>query len=149
MKQSDVAVATGRTRTQTQAIGILYVDDDPGDRLLMEKALEAAELSTSLAVARDGVEALHRLRSETAWPNQLPDLILLDLNMPRMDGREFLKEIKADERLKTIPVFVFTTSDAERDVRTCRQLGAQQFLKKPLDWEEFSRVARSMLEKWW
>jgi CheY-like chemotaxis protein len=116
---------------------VLLVEDDPGDVLMVTEALERSENPPLLYVAGDGQEALDILNQEDT---ERPDLILLDLNMPRMDGREALAALKADERLRAIPVVVFTTSDAEADVLASYQRHANAYVTKPLDLEALESV---------
>ena len=132
-----------------QPLDILLVEDDEGDVLLTKKALGSAELAKSMRVAKDGVEAMAILRKDGEYADSTrPDLILLDLNMPRMDGRETLAQIKQDEQLRTIPVVVFTTSDSDRDVLTSYELQASCFITKPADLEEFTRVVQALKDFW-
>ncbi|MCA9264019.1 MAG: response regulator [Planctomycetales bacterium] len=128
---------------------MLLVEDDPGDVLLTQKALRTGKVLNSLSVVRDGVEALAFLRREGAYADvPRPDLILLDLNMPRKDGRETLAEIKADDDLKSIPVVVLTTSDAGQDIVASYGLQASCFVTKPVDLEQFANVVRTLKEFW-
>ena len=130
-------------------INVLLVEDDPGDILLTQKALQNGKIYNSLNIARDGVEALKFLRREKPFPDApRPDLILLDLNMPRKDGRETLSEIKADENLKNIPVVILTTSEADQDIARSYDLQASCFVTKPVDLEQFTTVVRSIRDFW-
>jgi chemotaxis family two-component system response regulator Rcp1 len=130
-------------------IDILLVEDDPSDVLLTRRGLEASKLYNSLSVAKDGVEALQFLRKEDPFGDAIrPDLILLDLNMPRMDGRELLQELKADESLKLIPVVVLTTSDAEKDIVESYELQASCYVTKPVKLDEFSNVISQVQDFW-
>jgi CheY-like chemotaxis protein len=130
-------------------IEILLVEDSPGDVRLTREALSEAKVSNNLAVARDGVEALEYLRREGPHADAArPDIILLDLNMPRMDGRELLEHIKADASLAAIPVVVLTTSKAEEDIMRSYQLHANCYITKPVDLEQFLKVVRSIEEFW-
>lgn len=127
-------------------INILLVEDDEGDILLTKKAL--ADFP-SLSVVRDGVEALAYLRREGDFRGApRPDLILLDLNMPRMDGRETLAQIKQDELLRAIPVVILTTSNSDRDVQQSYELQAACFITKPADAREFAAAVQSVLGFW-
>jgi CheY-like chemotaxis protein len=122
-------------------IKVLLVEDDPGDALLVREALADDERIDEISVASDGVFALERL-NDSELP--LPDLILLDLNLPRMDGRELLAEIKREPRFAPIPVVVLTTSDAERDVLRSYELHANAFVTKPRDLNRFLSVVREI-----
>ena len=135
--------------SQAKPVDILLVDDDEGDVLLTQKALKKGKISNSLSVARDGVEALQFLRNEGEFKDApRPDMILLDLNMPRMDGRETLAEIKKDPELKTIPVIVLTTSDADQDIVKSYDLQASCYVTKPVDLAQFTRVVQTLQEFW-
>lgn len=130
-------------------IEILLVEDNPGDVRLTIEGLNEGKVRNNLHVARDGVEALAFLRRQGAFNNvPRPDLILLDLNLPRMDGREVLAEVKADPALKTIPVVVLTTSRAEQDVLQSYELQANCYITKPVDLEQFITVVRSIEDFW-
>jgi len=124
------------------SIEVLLVEDDPGDVLMVREALSDQGLSRLTSV-RDGVDALRFLRKEDEFSNvERPDLILLDLNLPRKDGREVLAEVKGDEDLCSIPVVVLTTSRAEEDVMSSYQLHANAYVTKPVDFEQFIDVTR-------
>jgi len=130
-------------------IEILLVEDNPGDARLTREALRDAKVRNNLHVAADGVEALAFLRREgkhAAVPK--PDLILLDLNLPKKDGREVLDEIKRDDRLRHIPVVILTTSQAERDIAESYRLRANAYVTKPVDLEQFLKVVRSIEHFW-
>ena len=130
-------------------IEILLVEDNPGDARLTIEGFKDARVKNNITVVEDGVEAMAYLRREGQYANVgLPDLILLDLNMPRKDGREVLAEIKADETLKRIPVLVFTVSSSEKDILTAYNLQANAFITKPIDLDEFITVVRSLEEFW-
>jgi CheY-like chemotaxis protein len=132
--------------TNPTAIEILLVEDDPGDVLLTREAF-AAKIDNTLHVVNDGVEAIAFLRKEGRYAGTpVPDLILLDLNLPRMDGREVLATIKADDMLRLIPVVVLTTSDAEEDVVSSYSLYANAYVSKPVDFERFIDVVRQIDE---
>ena len=128
------------------AVEVLLVDDDAGDVRLTLELLAAAKVRNHIRVARDGLEALEVLRSPTGGPR--PDLILLDLNMPRMDGHEFLREVKADPALRDIPVVIMTTSDRDRVLLERYQLSAAAYVTKPVGLERFSEVVRSISDFW-
>lgn len=133
----------------TKAIEILLVEDDPGDIDLIEEALEDAKLQINLNSVRDGVEALAYLRREGNYAQSIsPDLILLDLNLPRRDGREVLQDIKGDNYFKRIPVVVLTTSDAEDDILKSYNLGANCYVSKPLGMQDFIKIVES-IENFW
>ena len=135
--------------SEPQPIRILLVEDSPGDVNLTREALRRARVSNELDVVGDGVEALQFLRAEAPYDAAVrPDLILLDLNLPRMDGREVLEAIKGDPDLKHIPVIVLTTSTAEADVLASYQLHANAFVSKPVALEEFLRTLQG-LEGFW
>ena len=128
-------------------IDILLVEDNPADVRLTQEAFKDARVPNRLHVARDGVEALSMLRDTTgAVPR--PDLILLDLNLPRKDGREVLQDIKQDEALRHIPVVILSTSQAEQDIARSYRLGANAFVTKPVDIDHFFQVIQS-LERFW
>jgi chemotaxis family two-component system response regulator Rcp1 len=126
-------------------IEILLVEDNPGDVRLTVEGLKEGKVHNRLQVARDGVEAMEYLHDPA---NSRPDLILLDLNLPRKDGREVLLEIKSDPRLKTIPIVVLTTSRAEQDVLRSYELQANCYITKPVDLEQFMTVVRSIEDFW-
>ena len=122
---------------------VLLVEDDPGDALMVREALESYAPETDIAAVVDGVDALRYLRQEDEFADtSRPDLVLLDLNMPRKDGREVLAEIKADRDLCTIPVVVLTTSSATQDIRHSYELHANAYVTKPSDFDEFTTVVR-------
>lgn len=130
-------------------IEILLVEDNPGDVRLTIEALKEGKVRNRLSVARDGVEALAFLRRQGAYADAArPDLILLDLNLPRKDGREVLAEIKVDPNLRRIPVVVLTTSKAEEDVLRTYDLHANCYIAKPVDLEQFISVVRSIDDFW-
>lgn len=128
---------------------VLLVEDDPGDIELTRSALKQNKLKISLSVAEDGEQALDFLRRKGKYANApRPDLILLDLNMPRKDGREVLAEIKKDESLKTIPVVVLTTSNADTDVIKSYELGCNCYATKPVGFKEFCGIIKEIEEFW-
>ncbi|MEG3634262.1 response regulator [Micromonospora palythoicola] len=128
-------------------IEVLLVEDDPGDVLMTQEAFEEHKLRNRLNVVSDGAEALAYLRREGQYADvELPDLILLDLNLPRRDGREVLEEIKRDEQLRRIPVVVLTTSQADEDILRSYQLHANAYVTKPVDFEQFISVVRQIDE---
>ncbi|HEX4167258.1 MAG TPA: response regulator [Bryobacteraceae bacterium] len=128
---------------------ILLVEDNPGDVLLTQEAFKEGSYFPSLSVVEDGEEALDFLRQSGRYASSTrPDLILLDLNLPRKDGRELLAEVKDDPDLCQIPVIVLTTSDAEQDIRRAYKLHANCYLTKPLEMENFVRKIRSVEDFW-
>jgi CheY-like chemotaxis protein len=130
-------------------IEILMVEDSPSDALLAREALAHGKLCHNLHLVEDGVEALAFLRREGRYTNALrPHLILLDLNLPRKDGREVLAEIKADVDLRMIPVAVLTTSQAEEDILKTYGLYANCYIVKPVDFERFIQVIRAIEHFW-
>jgi chemotaxis family two-component system response regulator Rcp1 len=133
----------------SRTIEILLVEDNPGDARLTLEAFKEGKVLNNLTVMKDGVEALAYLRRQGAYAAaKVPDLILLDLNLPRMSGREVLMEIKGDERLKTIPVVVLTTSADEQDVARAYNQHANCYITKPVDLEQFLRVVHSIEDFW-
>jgi CheY-like chemotaxis protein len=132
-----------------KAVDILLVEDDPADVELTKESLADSKIAIRLQVVGDGVEALAFLRQEGKHAGApRPDLILLDLNLPRMDGRTLLTEIRADDGLKSIPVVVLTTSQAEADIVKSYRLGANCYITKPVGLAEFARVVNSIEEFW-
>jgi chemotaxis family two-component system response regulator Rcp1 len=130
-------------------IEILLVEDNAADVRLTEEALKEGKVRNNLHVARDGMEALEFLRRQGPHKSATrPDLILLDLNLPRRDGREVLAEIKDDDELKTIPVVVLTTSSAEADILKSYKLHANCYITKPVDLEQFVQVVKSIDDFW-
>ena len=130
-------------------IEILLVEDNPGDARLTKEALAEGKVLNHMSVVEDGVFALAYLRKEGQFANaRRPDIILLDLNLPRMDGRELLAIIKVEPDLKRIPVVVLTTSKAEEDIFKSYDLHANCFITKPVDLEQFINVVRSIEEFW-
>jgi len=128
---------------------VLLVEDSPGDVRLTQEAFRDANSSIRLHVAADGVEAMAFLRNEgTHADAPRPDIILLDLNLPKMDGREVLAHIKEDENLKTIPIVILTTSEAEADILKSYQLRANCYLSKPVQLDEFERLVKSINDFW-
>jgi len=135
-----------------RSITILLADDDADDRMMASDALEESRLANDLRCVEDGEELmdyLHR-RGKFASPNDAPrpGLILLDLNMPRKDGREALKEIKADPELRSIPVIVLTTSKAEEDIYRTYDLGVNSFITKPVNFESLVAVMKALGKYW-
>lgn len=132
-----------------EPVDILLVEDNPGDVRLTREALEEGKVLNNLNVARDGVEAMAFLRRQGRYAEaRRPQLILLDLNLPRKDGREVLAEIKGDGSLKRIPVVVLTTSGAEQDVFDSYDLQANCYITKPIELDLFLETVRGMGEFW-
>lgn len=130
-----------------ELVSVLLVDDDPGDVMLVREAFADNKVGNGLSVVSDGVEAMEFLRREGSYADApRPDLMLLDLNLPRKNGREVLAEIKSDPALTTIPVVVLTTSEAEEDVLRSYQLHANAFITKPVDFERFSTIVHQIDE---
>ncbi|MGH3585453.1 MAG: response regulator [Pseudonocardia sp.] len=130
---------------QQAGIEVLLVEDDPGDVLMTREAFEEHKVANRLSVVSDGVSAMEFLRKEGEHAQApTPDLILLDLNLPRMDGREVLAAVKDDPRLKHIPVVVLTTSEAEEDVLRSYSLHANAYVTKPVDFDRFIQVVREI-----
>ncbi|WP_217639340.1 response regulator [Salinihabitans flavidus] len=128
---------------------VLLVEDSPGDVRLTQEAFREANIAIKLHVAEDGVEAMEFLRREGVHADApRPDLILLDLNLPRMDGREVLALIKADDKLKSIPTVILTTSEAEADIVKSYHLQANCYLSKPVELEVFEGLVKSINEFW-
>jgi CheY-like chemotaxis protein len=128
-----------------RAIEILPVEDSPSDAELTVEALRDAKMRNKLSIVEDGVQAMQFLRRQGQYENaSRPDLILLDLNLPRKDGREVLAEIKADKTLATIPVVVLTTSTSEQDVLRSLQLQANSYITKPVEFMRFLTVVREI-----
>ena len=128
---------------------ILLVEDNPGDIRLTQEALKEGEIPNVLHVVKDGVEAMEFLRKKDKYAQMpTPDIILLDLNLPRKDGREVLADIKTDENLKMIPVIVLTTSDTDQDIIRSYKLHANCFITKPVDLELFIFIIRQ-IETFW
>jgi CheY-like chemotaxis protein len=132
-------------KTPGQPIEVLLVEDDPGDVLLIREAFEFNKVHNNLNVVSDGEQAIEYLRRRGEWGNALrPDLVLLDLNLPRKDGREVLAEVKGDPELRAIPIVVLTTSEAEEDVLKSYQLHANAYVTKPVDFERFVSIVRQI-----
>ncbi|MCP3872132.1 MAG: response regulator [Desulfobacteraceae bacterium] len=133
----------------SRSIEVLLIEDSPGDVRLTKEALKEGKFLNNLHVVNDGVEAMNFLRKEGEYQTSpTPDLILLDLNMPKKDGREVLSEIKADTNLKTIPVVVLTTSSAEEDILKSYNLHANCYITKPVDFDQFITVVKSINAFW-
>jgi CheY-like chemotaxis protein len=129
------------------ALGVLLVEDDPGDVVIAREALSAAGLDTRLDVVNDGIEAMDYLRRKGDYAEaERPDLILLDLNLPRMSGHEVLAAVKSDPKLRRIPVVVLTTSASDADVTRSYDLHANVYVSKPVDFHDFAAVVKQIDE---
>ena len=130
-------------------VDFLLVEDNPGDVRLTQEALRDAKIRNRVSVVEDGVEALAFLRRQGRYAEMpRPDVILLDLNLPRKDGREVLAEIKADPDLRRIPVVILTTSEAEEDILRAYNLNANCYVTKPVDFQQFVKVIHSIEDFW-
>jgi CheY-like chemotaxis protein len=126
-------------------IDVLLVEDDPGDVLMTQEAFKDYKVANSLHVVTNGEDAIAYLRREGPFADApVPDLVLLDLNLPRRDGREVLREVKNDRELRRIPIVVLTTSDAEEDVLASYDLHANAYVRKPVDFEQFLKAVRAI-----
>jgi len=136
--------------TQPDSFRILLIEDEPADAHLVRQALKGSEIDCTLQHVVDGIKAMQFLRQqvETEGKPGLPNLILLDLNMPRMNGREFLAAVKADSRFAAIPVVVLSTSTVERDVAQAFHLGAAGYIAKPVDMEDFFSSIHQLCRYW-
>lgn len=135
--------------SEFKEVEVLLVEDNPGDVRLTLEALKEAKMHNRVSVVQDGMEAMDFLRKRGKFADATrPDLILLDLNLPRKNGREVLAEIKADESLKCIPVVVLTTSEAEQDILKAYKLHANCYVTKPVDLDQFIKVVQS-IENFW
>jgi chemotaxis family two-component system response regulator Rcp1 len=132
-----------------RSVEILLVEDNPGDVRLTQEALRGVKIRNSLSVVGDGVEAMMFLRREGEFANApRPDIVLLDLNLPRMDGTEVLRTLKADPDLRSIPVVVLTTSQAEDDILRSYRLNANCYVSKPVDFDQFIQVVQAIEDFW-
>ena len=130
-------------------IEILMAEDDEEDQLLVRKAFEQARVINHLSFVNDGEELMQRLRKEGKYADApLPDILLLDLNMPRKDGREALKEIKSDPDLHQVPVVVLTTSDADEDIVRSYDLGANSYIQKPVTFDKMVEMIEALGKYW-
>jgi two-component system, chemotaxis family, response regulator Rcp1 len=137
------------TTTRRSPVNVLLVEDSPGDVRLTREAFREANPAVRLHVASDGIEAMAFLRRDGANGDvPRPDLILLDLNLPRMDGREVLALIKDDDNLRTIPTIILTTSEADADIVHSYELNANAYLRKPVTLEAFDALVRSINDFW-
>ena len=135
--------------TQAKQVEILLVEDNPGDARLALEALKECKMRNNVHVVHDGLEALRFLLQEGTYGGApRPDLILLDLNLPKMDGREVLSRIKADSRFRRIPVVILTTSKAEEDILRTYDLHANCYITKPVDIDQFIQVVKKIEDFW-
>ncbi len=134
---------------KTRPIQILLVEDNPGDIRLTQEAFKESKLTIELNVATDGVEGINYLRKNPPYQDAtMPDLILLDLNLPKRDGREVLQEIKTDDILRRIPVIILTTSTAEQDISKCYNLHVNSYISKPVDFDKFFEIIQRIEDFW-
>lgn len=130
-------------------IQVLLVEDSEADAVMVEETLLDSKLKMNLSIVQDGVEATQFLRKEGKYQQEpTPDIVILDLNLPRKDGREVLADIKADDVLKRIPVVVLTTSAAEEDIVRSYKLHANCYITKPLDFDQFAKIVASIEDFW-
>lgn len=138
-----------RIKENIRPIEILLVDDNPGDIRLTQEALKESKVFNNLHIVEDGMEALEFLRKKGRFKNEItPDIILLDLNLPKRNGREVLTEIKNDDLLKKIPVVILTISRAEEDILKSYELHANCYITKPVDMNQFIKIVRSIEDFW-
>jgi CheY-like chemotaxis protein len=131
-----------------KSVEVLLVEDNPGDVRLIQEVFKEAKIKNVLHVARDGEEAMKMLHLEGENPSRLPDLILLDLNLPKKDGRDVLKEIKKDDKLKCIPVVVLTSSIRDEDLIETYKNNANCYIAKPVDLDQLIKVVQNIGEFW-
>ena len=132
-----------------KAVEILLIEDNPGDVRLTIEALKESKIMNNMHVVDDGIEALSFLKKEGIYKDKpRPDLIILDLNLPKKDGREVLGEIKSDDYLKQIPIVILTTSEAEEDIIKSYELHANCYITKPVNMEQFIKVVKSVGDFW-
>ena len=134
--------------TKTKIAKILLVEDNPGDVRLTQEAFRESKITVDIQVAGDGVEALAYLHRQLGLGEQMPDFVLLDLNLPRMDGREVLREMKSDPRLRLIPVLILTTSNARQDIMEAYKLHVNCYINKPVDFDDFFKIVQHIEEFW-
>ncbi len=136
-------------KNKFKAVEILLIEDNPGDVRLTIEALKESKIMNNMHVADDGIEAMSFLKKEGIYKDKpRPDLIILDLNLPRKDGREVLGEIKSEDSLKQIPIVILTTSEAEEDIIKSYELHANCYITKPVDMEQFIKVVKSVGDFW-
>jgi two-component system, chemotaxis family, response regulator Rcp1 len=134
---------------RTHPVNILLVEDNPGDVRLTQEAFKEGKIPVNLNVVMDGVEAILFLKKEGQYANQAtPDLVLLDLNLPKRDGREVLEEIKTDPNLRRMPVVILTTSNAEQDIQKSYNLYVNCYINKPVDFDKFFEIIQKIEEFW-
>jgi CheY-like chemotaxis protein len=134
---------------RNRPVNILLIEDNPGDVRLAQEAFKEGKMEVKLDVIMDGMEAIKYLRKEQAYGNaSTPDLILLDLNLPKKDGREVLSEIKADPCLRRIPVVILTTSSAEQDILNSYNLHVNCYINKPVDFDKFFDIIQKIEDFW-
>lgn len=133
----------------TRPVNILLVEDNPGDVRLTKEAFREAGIDVQMEVAMDGLTAIHMLQKKAPHEDQsTPDLILLDLNLPKLDGKDVLAAIKSDDQLKRIPIVVLSTSNAESDVLKCYDLHVNCYLNKPVDFDSFFEMIKKIEDFW-
>jgi len=131
------------------SVNILLIEDNLGDIRLIQEVLKGSEHKHDLHIVTDGEQAIHYLKKEGKFTDAVkPNLIFLDLNLPKKDGREVLAEIKSNEKLKTIPVIIFSSSEAEKDIQKSYDLHANCYVVKPFDFNEFSKVIQAIQSFW-
>jgi CheY-like chemotaxis protein len=136
-------------KNKFKAVEILLIEDNPGDVRLTVEALKESKIINNLNVVDDGIEALSYLQKEGIYKDKpRPDLIILDLNLPKKDGREVLGEIKSEDSLKQIPIVILTTSEAEEDIIKSYELHANCYITKPVNMEQFIKVVKSVGDFW-
>jgi len=134
---------------RSRPVNILLIEDNPGDVRLAQEAFKEGKIKVDLSVVMDGLEAIKFLRKEQTYQDQeTPDLILLDLNLPKKDGREVLSEIKADPSLRRIPVVILTTSSAEQDILNSYNLHVNCYVNKPVDFDKFFDIIQKIEDFW-
>ncbi len=137
------------TGLMNKSLDVLLMEDNEGDIFLMKKVFEDSQIKSTLNVVRNGREGIEYLTNQSPYENASPpDIILLDLNMPEMSGQEVLEIAKQDDKLKSIPIIVLTTSSSEDDIRQCYQLQANSYIKKPVDFNQFSGFIDILLQYW-
>ena len=135
--------------TPVKRVQVLLVEDDPADIELTSEALKDSKMIVNLTIVEDGVKAMQFLNQEAPYTDAVrPDLVILDLNLPRKNGREVLQEIKNDDKLRSIPVCILTTSNDALDIKKCYEWGANCWITKPIGLKEFSRIVRSVQDFW-